>query len=195
MLDWILQLEFPHIRPYLPIYRGASNREQRCCLPLHFSFRTPDIQSSQTHTHTHSFSRIGNCMQAQGSRNPWPKTGSWEEPCVQSRCWPDHETTCSLLLQNARLLHWKQWFSTGAAPYTPLGSFANYGCLWVAVQSNTVRGSQRALGAHISPEFPGDFCYFYFLRCFLFLCYGSFLKSLLNLLQYCFCGMFCFFAL
>ena len=54
MLDWTLQLEFPHIRPYLPIYRGASNREQRCCLPLHFSLRTPDTQSSQTHTHTAS---------------------------------------------------------------------------------------------------------------------------------------------
>ena len=31
------------------------------------------------------------------------------------------------------------------------------------VQSNIVRGSQKALGAHISPEFPGD-CYYYFKK-------------------------------
>ena len=156
----------PH-RPYLPIYRGVSNTGQRCCFPLHFSLRTPDTQSSHTHTHTQSFSRIGNCMQAQGSRNLWPKTGSWEEPHVQSRCWPNHEPTCSLLLQNARLLHWKQWFSTGAAPYTHLGNSTNYGCLWAAVQINIVRGSQKALGAHFSPEFPGDY-YYYFKMFFVF---------------------------
>ena len=39
--------------------------------------------------------------------------------------------------------------------------------------------------------FAGHFNFFFFLR---FCCCGSFLKSLLNLLQYCFCFMFCFFG-
>ena len=41
------------------------------------------------------------------------------------------------------------------------------------MQSNIVRGSQKALGAHISPEFPGD-CYYYFKMFFVFLMWTIF---------------------
>ena len=171
MLSWTLQLEFPHIGPTCLFIEVSLTRGKGAvfhCISAS-ELLIPNLhRHTHTHTHTHSFSRIGNCMQAQGNRNPWPKTGSWEEPRVQNRCWPNHEPTCSLLLQNARLLHWKQWFSTGAAPYTHLGNSTNYGCLWAAVQINIVRGSQKALGAHFSPEFPGDY-YYYFKMFFVFL--------------------------